>query len=466
MPARSVHAGFHRTQRPCAHDVEALRSRFSCLPRACAPRTALAQKAAPAAPKPPTNDDCLACHGDASATGPTAGRSPSRPRSSPRRCTASRGWPAWTATPTWRRRPTSRTPRSWRRSTARRATSEAVASTTPASTPRRGAGDAQSVAAACSDCHGTHEIRAAKDPESPTYHLNLPATCGRCHGNAEIIRKGRIAIGNVVAQFQDSIHGQALSQSGLLLAPNCSDCHGAHDIRRRTDPASRVFRTTVPATCGKCHEGIERATRRASTARRWPRGNREAPVCVELPHRARDPADRGRQLEAAGAAGVRHVPQAVDPHLPRHVPRPGHAARLRARRHVRRLPRRARHLPEGATRARRSRRQRRWRPAGSATRAPTRASRSTTRTPTGTTAPRNPLLFYAAKFMETLLVGVFLFFGVHTVLWFSRSVSRTRRRSARQPAVGGVTHGAASSAPAEPSTTSASTRSTACCTAC
>ena len=53
----------------------------------------------------------------------------------------------------------------------------------------------------------------SKDPDSPTYHLNLPATCGRCHGNAEIIRKGRIAIGDVVAQFQDSIHGQALARA-------------------------------------------------------------------------------------------------------------------------------------------------------------------------------------------------------------------------------------------------------------
>jgi hypothetical protein len=43
---------------------------------------------------------------------------------------------------------------------------------------------------------------------------------------------------------------------------------------------------------------------------------------------------------------------------------------------------------------------------------------------------RNPLLFYAAMFMEALLAGVFLFFGLHTALWFSRSVTfggRSRR---------------------------------------
>jgi hypothetical protein len=35
---------------------------------------------------------------------------------------------------------------------------------------------------------------------------------------------------------------------------------------------------------------------------------------------------------------------------------------------------------------------------------------------------RNPMLFYAAKFMEALLIGVFAFFGIHTALWASRAV--------------------------------------------
>ena len=37
-----------------------------------------------------------------------------------------------------------------------------------------------------------------------------------------------------------------------MSAPNCADCHGFHDIKRKTDPASRIFRTTVPETCGNC----------------------------------------------------------------------------------------------------------------------------------------------------------------------------------------------------------------------
>ncbi|MGE5815629.1 MAG: hypothetical protein ACM36C_14170, partial [Acidobacteriota bacterium] len=33
---------------------------------------------------------------------------------------------------------------------------------------------------------------------------------------------------------------------------------------------------------------------------------------------------------------------------------------------------------------------------------------------------RSPALYYAARFMDGLLVFVFAFFGVHTFLWFSR----------------------------------------------
>jgi hypothetical protein len=41
---------------------------------------------------------------------------------------------------------------------------------------------------------------------------------------------------------------------------------------------------------------------------------------------------------------------------------------------------------------------------------------------------RSPGLYYAARFMDALLLFVFAFFGVHTALWFSRG-----RAGARPP---------------------------------
>jgi nitrate/TMAO reductase-like tetraheme cytochrome c subunit len=42
---------------------------------------------------------------------------------------------------------------------------------------RKGAPDAP----ACWDCHGSHDILASKDPQSPTNADNLGETCGKCH---------------------------------------------------------------------------------------------------------------------------------------------------------------------------------------------------------------------------------------------------------------------------------------------
>lgn len=43
---------------------------------------------------------------------------------------------------------------------------------------------------------------------------------------------------------------------------------------------------------------------------------------------------------------------------------------------------------------------------------------------------RNPELYYAARFMHWLLIGVFGFFGLHAVLWLPRSAMERRRRQA------------------------------------
>jgi hypothetical protein len=41
------------------------------------------------------------------------------------------------------------------------------------------------------------------------------------------------------------------------------------------------------------------------------------------------------------------------------------------------------------------------------------------------------ILYYTAKFMQILLAGVFAFFGLHTILWFYRSLAEMRAKRAR-----------------------------------
>ena len=195
------------------------------------------------------------------------------------------------------------------------------------------------VAATCTSCHGTHDIRGSKDPQSRTYHFTIAATCAACHGNKDVIAKGHIAAGDVATPFADSIHGLGLSRSGLLVAPTCSDCHGPHDIRRKSDPASRVSLANTAATCGKCHEGICPAVRRQRPRLGADEGEQRRAVVPDLPHRARDRPGRQPAVAAQRREPVRHVPRGQAQDLPRHVPRQGHLARLPRRRDLRRLPR-------------------------------------------------------------------------------------------------------------------------------
>ncbi len=99
--------------------------------------------------------------------------------------------------------------------------------------------------AVCTDCHGVHGIRNAKDSRSSVYPLNIPDTCGRCHGNASYMEEYGIPT-NQVAEYKKSVHGKALLGKGDLAAPACNDCHGNHGA---TPPGA----PSVAYVCGQCH---------------------------------------------------------------------------------------------------------------------------------------------------------------------------------------------------------------------
>jgi predicted CXXCH cytochrome family protein len=50
--------------------------------------------------------------------------------------------------------------------------------------------------------------------------------------------------------YDQSFHGNLVMNEGSTQAPACGDCHGSHGI---IDPASKEFRATIPAVCGRCH---------------------------------------------------------------------------------------------------------------------------------------------------------------------------------------------------------------------
>lgn len=288
------------------------------------------------------------------------------------------------------------------------------------------------VAATCVDCHGMHDIKPSKDPESRTYHLTVAATCSKCHGNAEIIAKGKIP-SDVTKAFADSIHGRALAKSGLIVAPTCSDCHGAHDILSPTDPESRVAKTHVPATCGRCHEGIEHQFESSTHGQLLAKGTDGGPACqtCHTAHGIQRAESVGWQLSVIGQCGTCHadriatfrdtfhgqvtnlgfrtVAGCADCHgaheiLPASDPRspisPGRLVQTCGRCHENANENFVKYDPHADKHDR----------------------------------ERSPFLYYVTRFMTVLLAGVFGFFGLHTTMWFTKEVrvKRDRRKGVAQ----------------------------------
>jgi cytochrome b subunit of formate dehydrogenase len=136
-------------------------------------------------------------------------------------------------------------------------------------------------AAQCWDCHGAHEIVPVKRMDSPVFKLNLPATCAKCHSNTNLTKEYQIEFPEAANQYMDSIHGRALLKMGLIVAPSCSDCHGAHKIKRNIDRDSPIHHLNVAKTCGKCHVGVEEIYDKSIHGQLLAKGDKRGPVCID-----------------------------------------------------------------------------------------------------------------------------------------------------------------------------------------
>jgi len=109
----------------------------------------------------------------------------------------------------------------------------------------------------CERCHGTHTIKKKTDLASPTYKSNIPGLCAECHGEgglADLRYKGPVQ--RVVENYNHSVHGKALSESGLVVSATCTDCHTSHQELPQSDRNSSIHRANIATTCAKCHSGI------------------------------------------------------------------------------------------------------------------------------------------------------------------------------------------------------------------
>jgi cytochrome b subunit of formate dehydrogenase len=165
------------------------------------------------------------------------------------------------------------------------------------------AGDGQ--AATCISCHGSpHELLPASDPKSRVSHVNIPATCGTCHGQKYVMQaSGHSA--QPYSSYLQSVHGKAVA-AGSEKAAVCTDCHGSHEILAATDSQSPIFRFNVPATCAKCHESVKQDFMQSIHGQAITRGSSQAPVCTDCHgiHSIKAHLDPNSSVAAANLAGI------------------------------------------------------------------------------------------------------------------------------------------------------------------
>jgi hypothetical protein len=103
--------------------------------------------------------------------------------------------------------------------------------------------------AVCSDCHGAHDILPPSDPASRVFELNIPKTCGTCHGDSTLMSARGLP--DVFREYMSSIHAHELFDQGNRRSPTCVNCHGVHGA---APPAVG----DVDKVCGQCHTAERR----------------------------------------------------------------------------------------------------------------------------------------------------------------------------------------------------------------
>ena len=267
--------------------------------------------------------------------------------------------------------------------------------------------------ASCQDCHTVRgdmgTILPPSNPRSTVHPMNLSKTCGACHEQA-------------ADSFHDSIHGK-LVDKGDARAAACNDCHGTHDILPSSDPASNLNKNNLRLRCGQCHTDIVPDYETSAHFAALSAGNSNAPICttchIAVSHRPKTMSIREFNLKTVETCSSCHKDQAptyrdtfhgqatalgyklaatcADCHTPhKNLPASNPLSTVHKNNKIQTCAK----CHAGANES-------------FATFDPH---------PQPHNPERSSLVYVVYTFMSWLLLGVFGFFGLHTILWLQRSI--------------------------------------------
>ncbi len=279
----------------------------------------------------------------------------------------------------------------------------------------------------CKQCHGTHAVKGKQDPKSPTFATNIPSLCARCHREGEkAALRYTGSEHDIINHYTESIHGKGLMKSGLTVTATCTNCHTAHGVLPKNDSLSSVNRKNVPKTCGQCHHGIEEQFERSIHHLKVGQTEKPLPVCSDChsAHTIRRADAEGFKLDIMTKCGRCHegiaktyfdtyhgkvsqlgytkTAKCYDCHGSHDILPVSDPASHLSRENVVAT---CQKCHPGATR----------RFAGYLTHA------------THHDPEKYPLLFWTFWGMTGLLIGTFVFGGIHTLLWLPRAFQMRRQ---------------------------------------
>jgi len=289
-------------------------------------------------------------------------------------------------------------------------------------------------APSCADCHGKHNNMSKQRVDSPTNARNVPQLCAQCHREGETAAiRTKSGEHNIISHFSMSTHGKGLEKRGLLVSATCTSCHTAHSILPAADLDSSVNRHHITDTCATCHFGVAKQFEGSVHSQQMAGDNTEVPVCndchssheierIDQSHfrkhifdQCGDCHERESQSylnsyhgKASLLTGGERVAKCSDCHgahdifpesNPKSLLHEGNAVKTCSKCHL------------GAN--------------TNFTEYLTHASHHD--------KERHPELYYTFWIMTTLLTVTFFIFGLHTLLWFPRSLKeRLKRRKAER----------------------------------
>ena len=266
--------------------------------------------------------------------------------------------------------------------------------------------------AACADCHGgPHDIRPADDFESAVSAVNQIKNCGGCHDDPPELIEGYLA----------GEHGKALLLSGLISAPACSDCHGDHRIMKVHEDRAPTEHHNSPEMCGACHQMLFENWKTSSAHGKAWQDDAEGPVCVDChaSHQIIDPTTYEARHDSARNCGTCHEKYLTTFRDSFH----GKAVHLGLSKGATCSDCHTPHAQMSADNAESTvHEDNRIATCGKCHDNVTAAFATFEPHNDPTNPDDNFQVYVVYTFMTSLLIGVFLFFGLHDVLWLQRSL--------------------------------------------